>query len=964
PAIAGVGNHVIVYTYTDPQTGCVNTCQFTINVHPLPVVNCPHEMTVYDTDPPFPLSGATPAGGEYSGKGVELGSFYPAYTGIGPQTVTYTYTDPNNCTNFCTFTIIVLEQIVPPEGYDFGDAPDEPYPTLLSSNGARHFIVPDLYLGQGVDPEPDGQPCPFALGDDQDGNDDEDGVRFLNSFVPGENVTVEVSVQGTGYLNAWFDWDADGSWGGPFEHTIVNQQVTTGIHHFNVNVPATAKTGFTFTRFRLTSQPGLSFQGPAPDGEVEDYRILINEPEEHKMHFPQYPDPAGWDVNFTYPQRIADDWMCSETGYVEDFHFWVSWKNDHVPDEFAVAFVVMIYSDIPADESPTGYSMPGEMLWARNFVPGEYTWEPAFEHPQGYFDPSTYAYNIWDHLHGYRIDITNFAQPFLQIEGTIYWLVVTAFVPDPPGGGPDTVVVTLDGIDPAIGPYELWTESGVVMNIQDHPGAGGSPASYGIDTDGVWLYPALLHADLGGLPGAVIGVEVDVYNGCEAGCTAAMLYQGTTIIDAAFNTTVGIDETLILSNTAGFVPDKLTISSFQGKVMEIRLLIETEPGYIIGWKTSLDHFNDVAVWQLSDPDIQWGMLTGPVMQDPLSLAFVITGSPAPLPPYLNLEVAPAEGGTVSPAGYYQPGTIVTVSATANEGYLFVNWSDAEGEEISSESAFDFTMPDEDVVLTANFVLNQFQIFKSTNLPMSGMFVIFDPRDYYEAGDVITIEAIPWDEGFMFLVWTGQIEYVDDQYSAMIDVTMPAADVYLTANFVNLSIPDSLAVSGLTITSGEQVCFEARKVITVNDLVIKGGAIVHLAAGEKIRILPHTYIEEGAQFRAYIDPLGVFCYYFDTVVASEEIILSIDEPVGLFRPGSFFKVYPNPTEGVFTLELETLEEGVSIRAEIFGLLGGRIYHDELPHQRLHTLDLTGHQPGLYIIRVTVGNKVGIERLIKR
>jgi hypothetical protein len=48
---------------------------------------------------------------------------------------------------------------------------------------------------------------------------------------------------------------------------------------------------------------------------------------EHKMHFPQLPDPTGWDVR---AYCIEDDWQCSETGYVSDIHFWGSWHADEV----------------------------------------------------------------------------------------------------------------------------------------------------------------------------------------------------------------------------------------------------------------------------------------------------------------------------------------------------------------------------------------------------------------------------------------------------------------------------------------------------------------------------------------------------------------------------------------------------------------------------------------------------------
>jgi hypothetical protein len=62
--------------------------------------------------------------------------------------------------------------------YDFGDAPDPTYPTLSISNGANHFIVDGYFLGSSVDDETDGQPDASSLGDDNDGNDDDDGVIF------------------------------------------------------------------------------------------------------------------------------------------------------------------------------------------------------------------------------------------------------------------------------------------------------------------------------------------------------------------------------------------------------------------------------------------------------------------------------------------------------------------------------------------------------------------------------------------------------------------------------------------------------------------------------------------------------------------------------------------------------------------------------------------------------------------
>jgi len=57
--------------------------------------------------PAFELTGGMPAGGEYSGTGVENGWFDPNNAGAGTHTITYTYTDPEECENFATETIFV-----------------------------------------------------------------------------------------------------------------------------------------------------------------------------------------------------------------------------------------------------------------------------------------------------------------------------------------------------------------------------------------------------------------------------------------------------------------------------------------------------------------------------------------------------------------------------------------------------------------------------------------------------------------------------------------------------------------------------------------------------------------------------------------------------------------------------------------------------------------------------------------
>ncbi|TVQ15266.1 MAG: T9SS C-terminal target domain-containing protein [Bacteroidetes bacterium] len=69
---------------------------------------------------------------------------------------------------------------------------------------------------------------------------------------------------------------------------------------------------------------------------------------------------------------------------------------------------------------------------------------------------------------------------------------------------------------------------------------------------------------------------------------------------------------------------------------------------------------------------------------------------------LTLLVNPEEAGTVTGSGDYDEGTVVTVNATANDGFVFVNWTDEGGNEVSNVEQNEITFTS-DLTLIANFV---------------------------------------------------------------------------------------------------------------------------------------------------------------------------------------------------------------------------------------------------------------------
>jgi hypothetical protein len=189
---------------------------------------------------------------------------------------------------------IRVEEGSPNGELDWGDAPDKPYPTLAVNNGACHLITTGVYLGSKIDADGDGQPTVDALGDDNDGIDDEDGV-FFSSLEQGNLAEVIIHASTKGYINAWIDFDKDGSWGAG-EQIILNSPVVAGNNLFTFMVPSSAVTGKRIAaRVRFNLDGGLGPTGFAKDGEVEDYTVTVREdsnPNEDLIDWGDAPDPS------------------------------------------------------------------------------------------------------------------------------------------------------------------------------------------------------------------------------------------------------------------------------------------------------------------------------------------------------------------------------------------------------------------------------------------------------------------------------------------------------------------------------------------------------------------------------------------------------------------------------------------------------------------------------------------------
>lgn len=117
---------------------------------------------------------------------------------------------------------------------------------------------------------------------------------------------------------------------------------------------------------------------------------------------------------------------------------------------------------------------------------------------------------------------------------------------------------------------------------------------------------------------------------------------------------------------------------------------------------------------------------------------------------LTTSATPSDGGTVNvypKVDQYDKGTEVTLTAVPNFGYHFVNWTDADGTELSTDAQFTYEV-NADSEIKANFTAVATHELKMTTEGGADYMVTYSPeptivngKKMYEEGQTVTITAL-------------------------------------------------------------------------------------------------------------------------------------------------------------------------------------------------------------------------------
>lgn len=102
---------------------------------------------------------------------------------------------------------------------------------------------------------------------------------------------------------------------------------------------------------------------------------------------------------------------------------------------------------------------------------------------------------------------------------------------------------------------------------------------------------------------------------------------------------------------------------------------------------------------------------------------------------------------------------------------------------------------------------------------------------------------------------------------------------------------------------------------------------------------------------------------------KELVELLQQPLANATPSNAVQeaftvlVYPNPSRGVYTLELPELQDDERGTVQVYSTLG-RLVRKQRGVHRVQSVNITSAMPGYYLLQVTVEGKVVTRTLIKQ
>ena len=368
---------------------------------------------------------------------------------------------------------------------------------------------------------------------------------------------------------------------------------------------------------------------------------------------------------------------------------------------------------------------------------------------------------------------------------------------------------------------------------------------------------------------------------------------------------------------------------------------------------------------------------------------------------ITVSANPSNGGSVAGGGTYQQGQSCTVTATANTGYAFANWTE-NGNVVSTNANYSFTVTS-NRTLVANFTAQTYTITATAN-PTNGGTVAGGGTFNY--GQSCTLTATP-ATGYNFVRWTKNGLQVSTNANYTFNVTESAA---LVAQFQLQScavFTSAYPVEGGTTTGGGSYLYGDN--VTVTATANEGYNFISWVEDDNVvsteanysftvtggRSLTAIFELQALEITVAIDPEeagtiiggGTYSYgeevtltiernedwafqnwtengevvseemtYTFVITSNRDLVAHFMHTEGIDEQTANVSLYPNPTQGEVTLEGEGLRH-----IRIVNTYGQTVYNADLEGNQA-IIDLSQMAKGIYMMHIDAEGGQAVRKIV--
>ena len=301
---------------------------------------------------------------------------------------------------------------------------------------------------------------------------------------------------------------------------------------------------------------------------------------------------------------------------------------------------------------------------------------------------------------------------------------------------------------------------------------------------------------------------------------------------------------------------------------------------------------------------------------------------------------PEAGGTVNGAGVYSYDATCVLTATAHEGYTFINWT-KDNEEVSANPTYSFNVI-ESGAYVAHFELNSYEITASANPEAGGTVEGVGTYDHFS---ICTLTATA-TAGYTFANWTENGVVISTNASYSFTVTRSRN---LVANFVldyhwNVDIhqyPNNMAITGIVQIDGVEQTNPALEIGAFCNGECRGAQrLTYYSQADRYLVFLLIYGEEGdlVNFKLYNHETGEEksnCYSLVTFIANNILGSSFNpyaidfnnmQPTQFSEGWNWWSTYieQDGIDGLSLLENSLGTNGITIKSQSDGYVD---YYDD-------------------------------------